>query len=407
MNALSGDSLYQDVVTYTQFGEHRTATQGESQTTNWMVERLKACGFDVSFQSFPVDTFFVHRANLTIDSEPVECFPLWPPHWTELQPIQARLVPLEEDGKLQKESIVLIKPSFSYGALPFSFEGDDATIRAAAEQGAVAVLVISNGPSDGIHAYNTPEGTERWPIPVALVPKRNEPALTLAAERHSEVSLLLYGDNGLGIEAKNIVAKLNRGDDLIVLSTPKSGWFTCAGERGPGIALFLALAQWASQRNSEVSYLFDANTGHEIGGTGIRQFVEKLAPPCDNVIAWIHLGANIATWDWEETPSGPVKQARPDRYRIVCSGEEFLPVLNTALSGLLGLEPRVGRGLGEMRLVIQTGYRGFGLNGGPYRHFHTPEDKPDVATAPELLEPVAAALVSVLELLEARGKPFE
>lgn len=197
---------------------------------------------------------------------------------------------------------------------------------------------------------------------------------------------------------------LERGSDIIVLSTPKSGWFTCAGERGPGVALFLALARWANQRDSEVSYVFDANTGHEVGGTGIRRFVEDLAPPPDRVLAWIHPGANIATWGWEETAAGLVRRARPEDYRVVCDSGELLPLLNTALVALAGLEPRVGRGLGEMRLVIQTGYRGFGVNGGPYRYFHTPDDKPDVATAPELIEPMATLLTRALELLEAKGR---
>jgi hypothetical protein len=57
-----------------------------------------------------------------------------------------------------------------------------------------------------------------------------------------------------------------------------------------------------------------------------------------------------------------------------------------------------------MREVIRMGYRGFGVNGGPYRYFHTPEDVPEVGTAPELLGPMAAALVRALELLEPEAK---
>ena len=33
----------------------------------------------------------------------------------------------------------------------------------------------------------------------------------------------------------------------MVLSTPRSGWFTCAGERGPGIALWMALLPWMAK----------------------------------------------------------------------------------------------------------------------------------------------------------------
>ena len=401
---LSGEKLYQDVVTYSSFGDHRTATDGEEKTTDWMAERLTACGLDVSFQTFSQETYFVDNTFLTVDGKEMGCFPLWPPTWTGQTPVRGRLVATDTGHDIPEGSIVLLKPSFSYGAPAFSNEEDNAAIRAAAEAGAIAAVVIGNGPSDGMHAYNTPVETARRPIPVVLTPKRNEAVMVKAAERHTEVSLLLDGTDIPNAQPRNIIAKLNRSDDIIVISTPKSGWFTCAGERGPGVALSLALARWASERSSNVSYLFDANTGHETGGTGIRQFLEKLAPSPDRTLAWIHLGANIATWDWEETIGDLVKRARPEDYRVVCSSEELLPLLNTALAELPGLEPRAGRGIGEMREVIRMGYRGFGVNGGPYRYFHTPEDMPEAGTAPELLEPMAAALVRALELLESEVK---
>ncbi|HUV43785.1 MAG TPA: hypothetical protein VMW13_03030 [Dehalococcoidales bacterium] len=401
---LSGEKLYQDVVAYSSFGDHRTATDGEEKTTDWMAERLTACGLDVSFQTFSQETYFVDNTNLTVDGKEMGCFPLWPPTWTGQTPVRGRLVATDTGHDIPEGSIVLLKPSFSYGAPAFSNEGDNSAIRAAAGAGAIAAVVIGNGPSDGMHAYNTPVETARRPIPVVLTPKRNEAVLVKAAERHAEVSLLLDGTDIPNAQPRNIIAKLNRGDDIIVISTPKSGWFTCAGERGPGVALSLALARWASERNSNVSYLFDANTGHETGGTGIMRFIEELAPSPDRTLAWIHLGANIATWDWEETTGDLVKRARPEDYRVVCSSEELLPLLNTALAELPGLEPRAGRGIGEMREVIRMGYRGFGVNGGPYRYFHTPEDVPEVGTAPELLEPMAAALVRALELLESEVK---
>ena len=398
---LSGDSLYRDVVAYSGFGGHRMATEGEEKTTEWMARRLSDCGLSVEFQTFSQETFFVTRTSLVVADKELDCFPLWPPTWTGQAPVRGRLVASETGRDVAEGSIALIKPSFSYGGPPFSYEGDDATVRAAAEAGARAVVVISNGPSDGLHAYNTPEGTPRWPIPAALTAKRNDSALLSAAKDQAEVSLLLEGVDAPQAQPRNVAGRLDRGDDVIVISTPKSGWFTCAGERGPGVALFLALARWASERDSRVSYVFDANTGHETGYTGIRRYLEGPAPPPDRVLAWIHLGATIATWGWEDTASGLAKRARPEDYLVVCSSEELLPLLNDALSPLPGLEPRVGRGVGEMGAVIRAGYRGFGVNGGPYRYFHTPEDTPEVATAPELLEPVCAALVRALELLES------
>jgi hypothetical protein len=402
---LSGESLYRDVVTYSQFGEHRTATDGENKTTDWIVERLEAAGLQTSFQSFPVETHFVGETSLIMDGQQVDCFPLWPPCWTGPRPVRAPLAPLGATADQQQGRIALLKPSPSFGALPFLSSEDDATLfRTAVEAGALAVIVISSGPSGEIHAFNTPTGTDVCPVPSIQVPARYEPALVTAVEHGTEVSLLSNGRTEPQAEARNVFGRLYQGKSLIVISTPKSGWFTCAGERGPGVALFLALARWVSQRKSHISYLFDGNTCHEIGGLGVRRFVEELAPSPDQVLAWIHLGANIATWEWEESPTGLQKYARPENYRIVCDSPDLLPLLKNAFAHLPGLQPVVGRGIGEMRLMIQTGYHGFGFNGGAYRFFHTPVDVPEQATAPELLEPVALALTRALESIEALGK---
>lgn len=401
---LSGENLYQDVVTYSRFGEHRTATDGENQTTEWIAEQLQAAGLQTSFQPLSVETFFVHRTSLTVDNQRVECFPLWPPRSTGPRPIRARLALLSAGANSQKDTIVLIKASRSSGARPYSASGDDAALRTAAESGALAAVVICNGPSKEIHAYNTPSGTDVWPVPVVLVPTRDESALVAAAERGAVASLLVNGNSEPMAEARNVFGKLDHGKDIIVISTPKSGWFTCAGERGPGVALFLALARWAGQRQSPISYLFDCNTGHELMGLGIRRFLEELAPPPAQVLGWIHLGANIATWDWQESAAGLQRRAQPEDYRIMCSSPDLLPLLTNAFANMPGLQPVVGPGLGEMRGVIEAGYPGFGVNGGGYRFFHTPADVPEEATAPELLEPMALSLTRALESLEALSK---
>jgi len=402
---LSGESLYRDVVTYSQFGEHRTATDGENKTTDWITERLEAAGLQTSFQSFPVETYFVSETSLIVDGQQIDCFPLWPPCWTGSHPVRAPLAPLGATADQQKGRIALLKASPSFGALPFLSSEEDATLfHAVADAGALAVVVVGSGLSGEIHAYNTPDDTDVSPVPAVQVSARYEPVLVAAARQGTKVSLLLDGRTEPQAEARNVFGRLYRGKNLIVISTPKSGWFTCAGERGPGVALFLALACWVSQRKSQTSYLFDANTGHEIGGLGVRRFFEELAPTPDQVLAWIHLGANIATWEWEESPTGLQKHARPENYRIICHSPDFLPLLNSAFAHLPGLQPVAGRGIGEMRLMIQEGYHGFGFNGGAYRFFHTPVDLPEQATAPELLEPVALALTRALESIESLGK---
>ncbi len=40
-----------DVVTYANMGDHRTATDGDIKTTEWLSERLKKAGFTIEKSS--------------------------------------------------------------------------------------------------------------------------------------------------------------------------------------------------------------------------------------------------------------------------------------------------------------------------------------------------------------------
>ena len=95
-------------------------------------------------------------------------------------------------------------------------------------------------------------------------------------------------------KSSNVVAKLVRGDKWIVVTTPLSGWFTCAGERGPGVALFLGLARWAAERSGDHSLMFLGNTGHELDQVGAHHTLESNAPSTGDVSMWIHLGASCS-----------------------------------------------------------------------------------------------------------------
>ena len=185
----------------------------------------------------------------------------------------------------------------------------------------------------------------------------------------------------------------------MVVSTPTSGWFTCGGERGPGIAVALGLAKWVARRKPHVGYLFDFNSGHELMGIGVRRFLAELAPKPAEVRCWLHLGANIATYDFERNSPVYRPVANNSKYRLPCSNEAMLPALSTAFADMPQVKPTVGPGIGELIAFIQQGYRAFGMFGGRHYYFHNPGDGPQT-TAPELLQPVAACLAEALEAFE-------
>src|SRR5205807_2864595 len=93
-----------------------------------------------------------------------------------------------------------------------------------------------------------------------------------------------------------------------VIMTPRSGWWTCASERGGGIAIWLELMRELKQASLQRDVLFVASSGHELGHLGINAFADRRPNIVKNSAAWIHLGANIGA----AQDAGNVIQASDD-----------------------------------------------------------------------------------------------
>lgn len=404
LGPLSGAKLFEDVIAYYNRGEHRTASEVDLRTSQWLAEQLRAAGLKATFQSFELRQFLIHQTRLALGDRNIRAFPLWFPHATGPKTIDATLAVFDKGAETRSSqgAIALVKFPFDARAAVVNGSGHAEIISGAAKAGASAVIAITEGPTKEIIALNSPAGVEPWPIPVVLVGPRDEAGLMAAARSGAKVSLLLEGEDDRAAKAKNVIATMERGKDWIVVSTPQSGWFRCAGERGPGIALFLGLARWASRRPSGASFLFVSTSGHELGGVGMKAFLKELAPPPERVLCWLHLGAGIATYSWEETATGLKRLQEPDSRRYLMTSRDLVPVLTDAFAGLSGLTPTVDRAVGEFEFMLKAGYRTFGIAAG-HRFHHTPADSPEM-TGPEILEPVGRALLNALEAVERSAR---
>lgn len=401
LGPFSGAKLYEDVIAYYNLGEHRTASEADLRTSQWLLEQLRAAGLKGTFQSFPLRQFGIHQTRLALGEKTIRAFPLWFPRSTGPTPITGTLVRVEKGGDQGslKGRLAVVKFPADLGAAVVKAHSE--IVLAAAKAEASGVVAVTESVTKEIVALNMPAGAEPWPIPVVLVGSRDEPALMAALRSNAKASLVLDGGDDSEARAKNVIARVDRGKDLIVVSTPQSGWFRCAGERGPGIALFLGLARWASRRPSGASFLFVSTSGHELGGLGMRAFLKDLAPPPERVLCWIHLGAGIATYSWEETPAGLKRLQEPDSRRLLMTSRDLVPMLTSTFAGLPGLTPNVDRAIGEFEFLIKGGYRTFGIAAG-HRFHHTPADSPEM-TGPEILEPLGRALIRTVEMVEADG----
>jgi hypothetical protein len=387
-----------DVRTYYEFGVHRTGSEPDLKTADWLASRLSQAKLKVSRHSWEVDQYIFDGARIGFEELSLDTFPLWYSPATPPAGLSGKLIDLTDDqacSSCSPDHIGLVNPRNN---LDWWLEFRRNSFMAGKLK---ALLVISPDRSgEGqIQAQNIPPsdvGIE-LPFPVLLV---NANDLEFLESRVGDtVSIFLNARIEPKTRASNVIGTLERGPEWVVISTPYSGWFRCAGERGPGVALLLHLAQWAWDNDSPYSYFFVANSGHELGFLGARELLKSgLLPEPAETAAWLHLGASIATPVWREGPNG----LRPDegisQGRLQMTDDSFKPLLTSTFNRISALNPDSDDLVGELVNVKAHGYRGFGLVGGGNIHFHTKDDTP-VTVSASSLSAIARALTETLEQL--------
>ncbi|MFT5693864.1 MAG: hypothetical protein ACI92E_003207 [Oceanicoccus sp.] len=97
----------------------------------------------------------------------------------------------------------------------------------------------------------------------------------------------LYVDAG-GV---NVGATIKGRDSSLappVIMTPRSGWWSCASERGGGIACLLEMMRTIKISGSQRDVMFTVNTGHELNYIGLGHYLSQRRDLIRNAHRWIH-----------------------------------------------------------------------------------------------------------------------
>ncbi|MBT4520792.1 MAG: hypothetical protein HOC23_12375 [Halieaceae bacterium] len=398
---LQGPSLYADVQVYDALGVHRTATPVDHETTQWMTGHLQTNGFSVVHKPFVVRQYFPEETRLQVGNLAIEAEPQWPVIPLS-HPLEAILVPWREDGNNEALDGAIALVIFPY--LPrsrISLPQYRQAVDGARLAGAKAIVAVTEGPSGEIITMNADLSVHEVGIPIVLVGGKDREKLEFAAMQGQTARLSLSGRVEESARGFSTLGKRERPGKWVIVSTPQSGWTHAAGERGPGIALWRALAKWAAEDDSDTSYLFLSNSGHEMGNKGMEEAFDDhgLIPPPEQVKLWIHLGAGIATYDAEQVPGGLKMTNKAYRNRYLVTSLKIWPHAARHFAGIPGLFPiPIIDGLiaGETEVIHARGYSPLmGFFGNNIYH-HVMKDRADAITGPELLEDVATALFGFL-----------
>jgi hypothetical protein len=372
-------SIADDLSRYIGFGNKQAGGAGDDAAGTWLASELERVGFTIERQEISAPFFEPERCELVSGEAKA---PVWAqPIVTPTPPggVSGPLVRVDANGQADASligSIALVELPFGRWSTLLAKPIRE-PIAAAFAGGAKAVVVITTGPTGKVIALNADGRKPMFPGPVSLLAPEDARQFLAAALKQRGATLFLTGRTGRR-PAFNFIGRIDRGrKNWLAVSTPRSGWYSCAGERGPGIAIWLQLARWASQSVLDHDLAFICNTGHEYEYLGASEALKATAPKPAETRFWLHLGAHIAARDWHETPGHwqPLPSVDPQRFLSV--SPPLLSMARTTFAGHAGLEVPYRSDVlagGELGEVVAAGYPSLAGAFGVHRYHHVEHD---------------------------------
>jgi hypothetical protein len=369
------ESMAQLVGEFAALGLHRTGSRGDEATSAWLREWLARRGVRARAPDFPFARLECAAAYAEAGGTRIEGTPLYDGGATGPQGVEG---PLRRDAA--PGAIALAEDTGRPDLHSFPSLGDGATRP-------LAAIAVTGDPEGNVLLRNAERMASPTALPVLQVARRDAAPLGRAAVSGERVRVVIDFQVREAL-ASNVVADIPApaGDGLVVLMTPKSGWFRCAAERGGGIAIAMALAAAAAKsagRRRDLKVLF--TSGHELGHRGLLQYLGASPDLRRRARLWIQLGASIGA----RFPAGTRLFSREPTWR-----DWFPRVLARHGAGPFALADADVRPGGESREVFDHPF--VALAGG-HAYFHSPRDLPEVAVDAASVARYGAAFAELLE----------
>jgi hypothetical protein len=384
-----------DLDKYIGFGNKQAGGAGDTACGNWLAAELEGLGFKIERQEFATPFFEPSRSELVCGDTKASVWPQPIVVQTGCDGITGPLVRVDQAGRAEASldgAIALLDLPFGRWSSALAKPIRE-PLAAAFAAGAKAAAVITNGPTRKIIALNADGRAPMFGGPVALLAPEDAGPFLAAAMHRTPATMFIRG-NGGHRPAFNFVGRIDRGKPRwLVISTPRSGWYVCAGERGPGIAAWLWLARWASKAVQGYNLAFVCNTGHEYEYLGAAEALKTFTPKPAQTHFWLHLGANVAARDWHEGLGQWQALPSVDTQRYLALSPSLVPLAREVFAGHAGLEAPYSSdtlSAGELVEIIAAGYAPAAGVFGLHRFHHVADDDARCVSAASVASTAAA-----------------
>jgi hypothetical protein len=269
-------------------GNHRTATTADSASAEWLVQQIQQIGLKPALEPFAVTRIDPLSCHLRVAGRRIEGVPLFDAPFTGAEGVRGTLGPLGSDADIalvETEPFTLVEPRRELAG----------ALAQARRSGHKGIVILTRGSRPGLFLLNAPSFRTPFGPPALQVSSAEAEWLMAQAQRRAEVDLVVSVQTSAA-QAFNVTTEVAGSDPALaplVVTTPRSGWWQCASERGGGLACWLETMRALAAANPARDCLFAAFSGHEIGFLGIDAYLMPRSDLVRRARAWIHLGANI------------------------------------------------------------------------------------------------------------------
>ena len=361
-------------------GIHRTGTAGDEAGAAWLAREATAIAGPVTIETFPFDRIDTVAAYVEIDGRRIDGEAFFDGPDTSAEGVRGVATDQPGDGLIE---VMALSPSAVYGP-EFHQMRRDSKHR--------AQVIVTLGGAPGLALLNAESFRTPFGPPAVQLSSVERDRVFAALARKAECRVVIQTKR-TPTQARNVVLTIpgrDRTRPPLIVMTPRSSWWNSTSERGGGIACWLESLRALKANPPICDVIFTANTGHELGHTGLDDFTAR-RPGLESKATWIHYGANIGA-----TGSKLMLMSRHDDLRT-------LVVDHLAIAGkkpdILAEKTLVPTG--ETKDIHKAGGRYVTLVGPPSTCplFHLPQDRwphaVDVAAIARVAEGMANAVVAL------------
>jgi len=360
-------------------GFHRTGTDVDQASGEWLAGAAGDIGLRPMLEEFSLRRIDIRDASLTLDGRKIEGLPLFDGGFTGPTGIEGRLGSLGSGAPI------------AFAELAPNAADAGALGEARRQNLHQAIVVVTRGARSGFCPSNADSFLRPFGSPVLQVGSEHASFMADCAQRNAKAVLTAHVERAQ-IRAFNVVVSVSGANTSLaplVVMTPRSGWWSCASERGGGLACWLEIMRAVRDAKPVRDVLFVASSGHELGHLGLDAFIERRPGLVSQAKAWIHLGANIGA------AQGPANI-------LQASDEEMEQMMAAAMTEAgLRIDRRHPRGLeplGEARNIHRKGGRFISIIG-KNDLFHSPDDRGPEVIDLDVIARFAGAFASVATAL--------